>query len=44
MIGYQRKLARVLDVMGGLYLVDDLLTAIAEGQDAELRRSAIRGR
>jgi hypothetical protein len=29
MIGYQQKLARVLDVMGGLYLVDDLLTEIA---------------
>ena len=30
MIGYQQKLARVLDAMGGLYLVDDLLSAIAE--------------
>ena len=30
MIGYEQKLARVLDVMGGLYLVDDLKTAIAE--------------
>ena len=27
---YHRKLARVLDAMGGLYLVDDLLSAIAE--------------
>lgn len=32
MIGYQQKLARVLDVMGGLYLVDDLLTEIGEGR------------
>jgi hypothetical protein len=31
MIGYQEKLARVLDVMGGLYLVDDLLTRIGDG-------------
>ena len=30
MTGYQQKLARVLDAMGGLYLVDDLLSAIAE--------------
>ena len=30
MIGYEQKLARVLDHMGGLYLVDDLKTAIAE--------------
>ena len=27
---YRQKLARVLDAMGGLYLVDDLETAIAE--------------
>ena len=27
---YQQKMARVLDAMGGLYLVDDLLSAIAE--------------
>ena len=27
---YHQKLARVLDAMGGLYLVDDLLSAIAE--------------
>jgi hypothetical protein len=30
MTGYEQKLARVLDAMGGLYLVDDLLSAIAE--------------
>ena len=30
MIGYEQKMARVLDAMGGLYLVDDLKTAIAE--------------
>jgi hypothetical protein len=29
---YEQKLARVLDRMGGLYLVDDLLTAIGEGR------------
>lgn len=29
---YYRKLARVLDVMGALYTVDDLLTAIAAGK------------
>jgi hypothetical protein len=32
MIGYQEKLARVLDVMGGLYLVDDLMTRIGDGR------------
>ena len=31
MIGYAQKMARVLDAMGGLYLVDDLLTEIANG-------------
>jgi hypothetical protein len=29
---YHRKLARVLDVMGGLYTLNDILTAIAEGR------------
>lgn len=29
---YQEKLARVLAGMGGLYTVDDLLTAIGEGR------------
>jgi hypothetical protein len=32
MIGYEQKLARVLDRMGGVYLVDDILTAIADGK------------
>lgn len=32
MIGYEQKLARVLDAMGGLYLLDDLLTEIGEGR------------
>ena len=32
MIGYQQKLARVLDVMGALYTVDDILTAIGEAR------------
>ena len=32
MSGYERKLARVLDAMGGIYLVDDILTAIGEGR------------
>jgi hypothetical protein len=31
MIGYEQKLARVLDTMGGLYLVEDLLTRIHDG-------------
>ena len=30
MMDYQKNLARVLDAMGGLYLVEDLKTAIAE--------------
>jgi hypothetical protein len=29
---YQQKLARVLDRMGSVYLVDDILTAINEGK------------
>jgi hypothetical protein len=29
---YHRKLARVLDRMGGLYTLNDILTAIAEGK------------
>jgi hypothetical protein len=29
---YHRKLARLLDRLGGTYLVDDILTAIAEGK------------
>ena len=29
---YHRKLARVLDRMGGVYLVDDILTAIRENK------------
>ena len=32
MIGYPEKLARVLDAIGGVYLVDDLLTALGEGR------------
>ena len=32
MIGYEQKLARVLDRMGSTYLVDDILTAISEGK------------
>ena len=32
MIGYQQKLARVLDVMGGLYSLDDILTRISDGR------------
>ena len=35
---YHRKLARVLDAMGGLYTLNDILTAIAEGTHAGLRR------
>jgi hypothetical protein len=31
-MNYPQKMARVLDAMGGLYLVDDLLTAIHAGQ------------
>lgn len=31
MISYEQKLARVLDAMGGLYLLDDILTAIGKG-------------
>jgi hypothetical protein len=31
-ISYQQKLSRVLDGMGGLYLLDDILTAIHEGR------------
>jgi hypothetical protein len=29
---YHRKLSRLLDRMGGVYLLDDILTAIAEGR------------
>ena len=29
---YHRKMARVLDAMGGLYTLNDILTAIAEGK------------
>ena len=32
MIGYEQKLARVLDAMGGLYLLDDILTRIGDGR------------
>jgi hypothetical protein len=32
MLSYQQKLARVLDRMGGVYLVDDILTRIADGK------------
>ena len=32
MISYEQKLKRVLDGMGGLYLLDDILTAIGEGR------------
>lgn len=32
MIGYEQKLARVLDAMGGLYLLDDILTRIQDGR------------
>jgi hypothetical protein len=32
MIGYEQKLARVLDRMGGLYLLDDILARIADGR------------
>jgi len=32
MIGYEAKLARVLDRMGSTYLVSDILTAIREGK------------
>ena len=32
MAPYHRKLARVLDRMGGLYALNDILTAIAEGK------------
>jgi hypothetical protein len=32
MRSYQEKLKRVLDVMGGLYLLEDILTAIREGK------------
>lgn len=32
MIGYHAKLARVLDAMGGLYTLDDILTAIGENR------------
>jgi hypothetical protein len=32
MIGYEQKLARVLDRMGSTYLVSDILTAIADGK------------
>jgi hypothetical protein len=32
MISYQDKLARVLDVMGGLYTLQDICTAMEEGR------------
>jgi hypothetical protein len=32
MIGYEQKLARVLDRMGSVYLVSDILSAISEGK------------
>jgi hypothetical protein len=32
MIGYEQKLARVLDAMGGVYLVNDLLDRIGDGR------------
>jgi hypothetical protein len=32
MIGYEQKMARVLDAMGGLYLVEDLLDRIRDGR------------
>jgi hypothetical protein len=32
MIGYEQKLQRVLDRMGGLYLLDDILTRINDGR------------
>jgi len=32
MIGYEQKLARVLDRMGSVYLVSDILTAISKGE------------
>jgi len=32
MIGYEQKLARVLDRMGSVYLVSDILTAISRGE------------
>jgi hypothetical protein len=32
MIGYEQKMARVLDRMGGLYLMDDILTRINDGR------------
>lgn len=32
MIGYEQKLARVLDRMGSVYLVSDILAAISEGE------------
>jgi hypothetical protein len=32
MMGYPEKMGKVLDRMGGIYLVDDLLTAIGEGR------------
>jgi hypothetical protein len=32
MIPYEQKMARVLDRMGGLYLLDDILTRINDGR------------
>jgi hypothetical protein len=32
MMGYAEKMERVLDRMGGIYLVDDLLTRITDGR------------
>jgi polysaccharide deacetylase 2 family uncharacterized protein YibQ len=31
-IGYEQKMARVLDRMGGLYLLDDIMTRIEDGR------------
>ena len=32
MIGYEQKLARVLDCMGSTYMVSDILSAISDGK------------
>jgi hypothetical protein len=32
MIGYEQKMARVLDRLGGLYLLDDILERIQDGR------------
>ena len=41
---YHRKLARVLDRIGGLYTLNDILTAIAEEQACRASSSTIPGR